>query len=162
VSSNNCDSSEMVSLIPRAASIAVSGTPARSKVSDLSHVLKSVPGSPLSVTTHIRHSHSIRFLRVEQAVGSSRTWDRLLKPEFKDLFTDLFRTYAIRTLKKTLQSELTIPPQRRFAVGIELGRVEQHVGTRLDICRTSHVQSNRSTTRRYRKPWMILALTPVE
>lgn len=33
---------EMVSLIPRRVSIAVSGTPALSKVSDLAHVLKFV------------------------------------------------------------------------------------------------------------------------
>jgi hypothetical protein len=33
---------EMVSLIPRLSSFAVSGTPARTKVADLIHVLKSV------------------------------------------------------------------------------------------------------------------------
>ena len=70
---------------------------------------------------------------MDQAVGSSRTWNRLLEPEFKDLFTDLFRRYAIRTLKSRVKDELTIPPQRRFAVGIELGRVEKHVRPHLDI-----------------------------
>ena len=36
------DISEMVSLIPRLSSFAVSGTPAKTRVSDLSYVLKSV------------------------------------------------------------------------------------------------------------------------
>lgn len=37
---------DMVSLIPRLSSLAVSGTPARSQVADLMHVLKCVLGSP--------------------------------------------------------------------------------------------------------------------
>ncbi|KAF5381839.1 hypothetical protein D9757_008356 [Collybiopsis confluens] len=49
---------DMVSLIPRRSSLAVSGTPARAQVSDLSHVLK--------------------FLRFD--VGSTRLWNRLLCP----------------------------------------------------------------------------------
>ncbi|KAF8512949.1 SNF2 family N-terminal domain-containing protein [Hysterangium stoloniferum] len=98
---------EMVSLIPRKASIAVSGTPAKSKVSDLSHVL--------------------RFLGVHEAIGRSRTWERLLQPQYHDLFVDIFRKYAIRTLKSSVKDELTIPLQKRYAVGIELGRVEKHI-----------------------------------
>ncbi|KAF8576626.1 hypothetical protein K439DRAFT_1366726 [Ramaria rubella] len=104
---------EMVSLIPRKASIAVSGTPARSRVSDLSHVLRPVV------------NNSVGFLRVSEATETTKAWEKLLKPEFRDLFADLFRRYAIRTSKSSVSSELTIPPQRRFAVGIGLGKVEK-------------------------------------
>ncbi|KAG9310910.1 putative E3 ubiquitin-protein ligase [Chiua virens] len=98
---------EMVSLIPRLSSFAVSGTPARAKASDLIGVL--------------------RFLRVDDLVAPSRMWDRLLKHEFKDLFAALFHKYSVRTLKSSVKDELTIPQQQRYLVGIELGRVERHV-----------------------------------
>ncbi|KIJ47249.1 hypothetical protein M422DRAFT_249098 [Sphaerobolus stellatus SS14] len=97
---------EMVSLIPRKVSIAVSGTPAKSKVSDLSHVL--------------------RFLRLDEVLGT-KVWARLLTPPYRDLFEELFKKYAIRTLKASIKDELTIPRQRRYAVGIDLGRVEKHI-----------------------------------
>ncbi|KZT00238.1 uncharacterized protein LAESUDRAFT_816623 [Laetiporus sulphureus 93-53] len=98
---------EMVSLIPRLSSFAVSGTPARTQVSDLIHVLK--------------------FLRVNDVLSSPRIWPRLLKPAFANEFTALFRRYAIRTVKNAVKAELTIPSQQRFLVPIELGRVERHV-----------------------------------
>ncbi|KAH7882755.1 SNF2 family N-terminal domain-containing protein [Phlebopus sp. FC_14] len=98
---------EMVSLVPRLSSFAVSGTPARAQVSDLIRVL--------------------RFLRVDNLVAPIRIWNRLLKHAFKDLFSDLFKHYAVRTLKSSIKDELTIPQQRRYLVGIELGRVERHV-----------------------------------
>ncbi|KAG2361595.1 SNF2 family N-terminal domain-containing protein [Suillus spraguei] len=100
-------SEEMVSLVPRLSSFAVSGTPARTHVSDLIRVL--------------------RFLRVDNVVGSTRMWNRLMKHTFKKQFADLFQRYAIRTLKSAVKDELTIPQQRRYLVGIELGRVECHV-----------------------------------
>ncbi|KAI0697783.1 SNF2 family N-terminal domain-containing protein [Cytidiella melzeri] len=98
---------EMVSLIPRLSSFAVSGTPARSKVDDLIHVLN--------------------FLRVEPIVQSSRLWNRLLKPGYSSELIELFARYAIRTMKTAAQEELTIPKQTRYLVPIELGRVERHV-----------------------------------
>ncbi|KAH0834113.1 hypothetical protein J3R83DRAFT_11401 [Lanmaoa asiatica] len=100
-------SEEMVSLIPRISSFAVSGTPARAQVSDLFSVL--------------------RFLRINDLVAPRRMWDRLLKHEFKDLFVSLFQQYSVRTLKSSVKNELTIPQQQRYLVGIELGRVERHV-----------------------------------
>ncbi|KAG1816837.1 SNF2 family N-terminal domain-containing protein [Suillus subaureus] len=100
-------SEEMVSLVPRLSSFAVSGTPARTQVSDLIRVL--------------------RFLRVDDVVGPTRMWNRLMKHAFKNQFADLFQRYAIRTLKSAVKDELTIPQQRRYLVGIELGRVERHV-----------------------------------
>ncbi|KZT19573.1 hypothetical protein NEOLEDRAFT_1159005 [Neolentinus lepideus HHB14362 ss-1] len=98
---------EMVSLIPRLSSWAVSGTPARAQVFDLIHVLK--------------------FLQVEAAAESSRIWQRLLLPDYVYEFTALFRRYAVRTTKAEVQSELTIPTQTRYLVSIELGRVERTV-----------------------------------
>ncbi|KAG1893017.1 SNF2 family N-terminal domain-containing protein [Suillus fuscotomentosus] len=100
-------SEEMVSLVPRLSSFAVSGTPARTQVSDLIRVL--------------------RFLRVDNVVGPARIWNRLMKHTFKKQFADLFQRYAIRTLKSAVNDELTIPQQRRYLVSIELGRVERHV-----------------------------------
>ncbi|KAI8992837.1 SNF2 family N-terminal domain-containing protein [Trametes punicea] len=98
---------EMVSLIPRLSSFAVSGTPARSQVADLIHVLK--------------------FLRVKAVTEGPRAWTRLLLPGYVREFAELFRRYTVRTMKETVKDELTIPPQTRYLVPIELGRVERHV-----------------------------------
>ncbi|KAH8114834.1 SNF2 family N-terminal domain-containing protein [Phellopilus nigrolimitatus] len=98
---------EMVSLIPRISSFAVSGTPARSSVDDLIHVLK--------------------FLRIDVVTGSSKTWARLQKPAFAVHFKELFERIAVRTIKAKVQDELTIPQQRRYVVPIELGKIERHV-----------------------------------
>ncbi|KAL4070161.1 SNF2 family N-terminal domain-containing protein [Scleroderma yunnanense] len=100
-------SEEMVSLIPRLSSFAVSGTPAKAQVLDLIHVLK--------------------FLRVDDVIGSSRAWQLLLKHGFKDQFAAFFQHYAVRTLKSAVKGELTIPQQRRYLVSIELGLVERQV-----------------------------------
>ncbi|OCH83870.1 hypothetical protein OBBRIDRAFT_786844 [Obba rivulosa] len=97
---------EMVSLIPRLSSFAVSGTPARAQVTDLIHVLK--------------------FLQVEPVL-QPRIWHRLLKPGYVNEYASLFRRYAVRTMKAAVKDELTIPPQTRYLVPIELGRVERHV-----------------------------------
>ncbi|KZS95380.1 hypothetical protein SISNIDRAFT_408473 [Sistotremastrum niveocremeum HHB9708] len=98
---------EMMSLIPRRSSLAVSGTPAKTNVADLANVLK--------------------FLKINDAIATPRHWQRLLKPGFSDVFTRLFQRISIRTLKAKVQDELTIPTQRRFVVGIEMGKVERHV-----------------------------------
>ncbi|KAJ3551190.1 hypothetical protein NM688_g4853 [Phlebia brevispora] len=98
---------EMVSLIPRVSSFAVSGTPARAQVSDLIHVFK--------------------FLRVQPLTNDSRLWNRLLRPEHIRHFVSLFDRYAIRTMKAAVKDELTIPKQTRYLVPIKLGKVEQHV-----------------------------------
>ncbi|GJE89122.1 hypothetical protein PsYK624_052160 [Phanerochaete sordida] len=96
---------EMVSLIPRVSSFAVSGTPARSQIGDLIQVWK--------------------FLRVDAV--TPRIWARLLKPGYADQLVQLFLRYAIRTMKASVKDELTIPKQTRYLVPIELGRVERHV-----------------------------------
>ncbi|KIK58778.1 hypothetical protein GYMLUDRAFT_45086 [Collybiopsis luxurians FD-317 M1] len=96
---------DMVSLIPRRSSLAVSGTPARAQVSDLSHVLK--------------------FLRFN--IGSNRLWNRLLHRGFVSEFCDLFKYYSIRTMKSQISHELQIPQQTRYLVSIDLGRVERLV-----------------------------------
>ncbi|KAG7442066.1 uncharacterized protein BT62DRAFT_982607 [Guyanagaster necrorhizus] len=98
---------DMVSYIPRLSSFAVSGTPARTHVQDLIHVLK--------------------FLRVDNAVGSTRLWNRLIEPSYAGELAEFFRHYTIRTMKSTLEAELTIPQQTRYLVSIEMGRIERHV-----------------------------------
>ncbi|KAK7460694.1 hypothetical protein VKT23_009409 [Stygiomarasmius scandens] len=98
---------DMVSLIPRLTSFAVSGTPARTQVADLIHVLK--------------------FLRINQFIGGQKMWHRLLLPGYASLFADFFGHYSVRTMKSTVKDELTIPQQTRYLVGIEMGRVERHV-----------------------------------
>ncbi|KAI0053500.1 hypothetical protein FA95DRAFT_1579571 [Auriscalpium vulgare] len=98
---------EMVSLIPRLSSFAVSGTPARAQVSDLSHVLK--------------------FIRVDPILESGCTWDRLQTRQFATDFVALFQHYAIRTTKAAVKEELTIPQQSRYLFPISMGPVEQHV-----------------------------------
>ncbi|KAK2460408.1 hypothetical protein APHAL10511_007573 [Amanita phalloides] len=98
---------DMVSLIPRYSSLAVSGTPARAQISDLIHVLG--------------------FLRVGSVIGSSRMWTRLLTKAYAKEFAQFIQNYAIRTSKASVRHELTIPQQRRFLVPIELGMIERHV-----------------------------------
>ncbi|KAF7984569.1 hypothetical protein HWV62_13783 [Athelia sp. TMB] len=98
---------EMVSLIPRVSSWAVSGTPARAQVADLKHVLK--------------------FLRIDHLVEPPRVWARLLTPRFASQFAELFRRVSIRTLKSAVKDELTIPAQTRFLVPVALGPVERHI-----------------------------------
>ncbi|KAF8731589.1 hypothetical protein AX14_004659 [Amanita brunnescens Koide BX004] len=98
---------DMVSLIPRHSSLAVSGTPARAQISDLIHVL--------------------RFLRIDTLIGSSKLWAKLLTEAYAEEFARFIQNYAIRTLKASVRDELTIPQQRRFLVPIELGMVERHV-----------------------------------
>ncbi|KAI5993262.1 SNF2 family N-terminal domain-containing protein [Pisolithus albus] len=100
-------SEEMVSLVPRLSSFAVSGTPAKAQVSDLIRVL--------------------RFLRVDDAVGSTQGWHLFLKSGFRDQFAAFFQHYAVRTLKSAVNDELTIPQQRRYLVNIDLGPVERQV-----------------------------------
>ncbi|KZT58177.1 hypothetical protein CALCODRAFT_495268 [Calocera cornea HHB12733] len=97
----------VVSLIPRRTSVAVSGTPVQDDIRDLLQVLK--------------------FLRVPILSDSPRLWARLLKPSFAHHFQELFQRIGIRTLKKQVQTELTIPPQRRYLVPIEMGPVERHL-----------------------------------
>ncbi|KAG6884047.1 hypothetical protein C0993_001835, partial [Termitomyces sp. T159_Od127] len=99
---------DMVSLIPRLSSFAVSGTPARQQVADLMHVLK--------------------FLRVDNVIGPARLWHRLTSAGFgAAYFAALFQEYGIRTLKTDVKEELTIPQQTRYLVSIHLGPVEKHV-----------------------------------
>ncbi|KAJ7623410.1 SNF2 family N-terminal domain-containing protein [Roridomyces roridus] len=101
----NCE--EMVSLIPRRASLSVSATPAKTQILDLKHVLK--------------------FLRIEHIVGAPRHWIRLCSPGYSAHFTNFFQSIAIRTTKANVTAELTIPQQTRYLVPIEMGPVERHV-----------------------------------
>lgn len=79
-------SREMVSLIPRLSSFAVSGTPARAQALDLIGVL--------------------RFLRIDDLVAPKRMWSRLLKHGFKDQFAALFQKYSVRLVDSSKTTTL--------------------------------------------------------
>ncbi|KAJ7695156.1 SNF2 family N-terminal domain-containing protein [Mycena rosella] len=99
---------DMVSLIPRLASFAVSGTPARTQIADLMHVLK--------------------FLRVDHLVGPlARHWARLAVLGYSGHFSAFFRSITVRTTKASVTAELTIPQQTRFLVAVQMGAVERAV-----------------------------------
>ncbi|KAF8308099.1 hypothetical protein DL93DRAFT_1962187 [Clavulina sp. PMI_390] len=96
---------EMVSLINRDSSIAVSGTPAKTGLKDLLHVL--------------------RFLRVPNITSSN--WDLMItNPHYTELFKDLFRKIAVRTSKQVAGKEMKLAVQTRCVVPILLGPVEKH------------------------------------
>ncbi|KAG9016567.1 hypothetical protein FRB90_003006 [Tulasnella sp. 427] len=102
---------EMVSLIPRRASWAVSGTPAKAHVQDLIAPLKFMKIHPL--------------LADAPPATSNRFWNRLLKPAYWSAFTGIFDRYAVRTPKREAEG-LDIPKQTRFVVPISLGMIERH------------------------------------
>ena len=66
----------MVALIPRLASFAVSGTPAKASVGDLHNTLK--------------------FIRAPDVVPSAQVWNRLLLPGFAREFALLFSSMTVR------------------------------------------------------------------
>ncbi|KIO21101.1 hypothetical protein M407DRAFT_29255 [Tulasnella calospora MUT 4182] len=102
---------EMVSLIPRRASWAVSGTPAKAHVQDLVAPLRFMKIHPL--------------LFDAPRATSNRLWNRLLKPTFWSSFKRIFDRYAVRTPKREAEG-LDIPKQTRFVVPISLGMIERH------------------------------------
>ncbi|CDZ97679.1 DEAD box-containing helicase-like transcription factor/DNA repair protein [Phaffia rhodozyma] len=97
---------EMVSLLPRQNSFAVSGTPAKDHVKDLQHALK--------------------FLRVPLFGSNIKLWNRLLTPALASAFEQVFATIATRTTKALVRHELKIPPQTRYLFPINLTAIEQH------------------------------------
>ncbi len=86
-----------MSLIPRVSSFAVSGTPARSQVADLIHVLKCVHIFLLFESIILSTECVTSFLRIDSVVNSPRVWTRLLKPGYAREFVSLFQKYAIRS-----------------------------------------------------------------
>jgi E3 ubiquitin-protein ligase SHPRH len=100
------ESSNMVALIPRKNSLAVSGTPAKSDIKDL--------------------MGSLRFLRVPVIPHDHRLWHRLQQPSMRLAFEGLFRAISVRTTKKEVTSELHIPRQTRYVVPIDLSEIELH------------------------------------
>lgn len=96
----------MVSLIPRQNSLAVSGTPAKTDIKDL--------------------MGSLRFLRVPVLPHDSRFWHRLQQPSMRPAFDGVFQTIAVRTTKKEVSGEFDLPHQSRFVIPIELSEIEMH------------------------------------
>lgn len=99
-------SANMVSLIPRQNSLAVSGTPAKTDIKDL--------------------MGSLRFLRVPVLPHDNRLWHRLQQPPMRPAFDGLFQTIAVRTTKKDVSGEFNLPHQRRFVIPVELSEIEMH------------------------------------
>ncbi|KAL7424578.1 hypothetical protein Q5752_000262 [Cryptotrichosporon argae] len=115
---DSSSAAEMVSLIPRQCSLAVSGTPARSDIKDL--------------------MGSLRFLRVPELPTNSTLWHRLQQPAFRPAFENLFNRLAVRTTKAEVSGEFNLPNQicTHIQVGAfqagNLGRVERlHLGREL-------------------------------
>lgn len=98
--------SDMVALIPRTNSLAISGTPAKADIKDL--------------------IGSLRFLRVPEIPNNPRLWHRLLQPAMRSAFEGLFRDLAIRTTKAEVQSEFNLPQQNRYVVPLTLSPIERH------------------------------------
>jgi E3 ubiquitin-protein ligase SHPRH len=96
----------MVSLIPREHSLAVSGTPAKTDIKDL--------------------LGSLRFLRVPVLPFDHRLWHRLQQSAMRPAFDALFKTIAVRTTKKEVTNEFTIPRQTRMVVPVQLSEIEMH------------------------------------
>jgi E3 ubiquitin-protein ligase SHPRH len=96
----------MVALIPRANSLAISGTPAKTDIRDL--------------------MGSLRFLRVPDLPYNPKMWHRLQQPAMRSAFEGLFRELAIRTTKAEVQSEFHLPPQNRYVVPLTLSPIERH------------------------------------
>ncbi|BEI82473.1 hypothetical protein CcaverHIS002_0303410 [Cutaneotrichosporon cavernicola] len=94
----------MVSLIPRKLSLAMSGTPARSDIKDL--------------------MGSLSFLRVP--IGDSTMWHRLMQPANASAFHGLFQAISVRTTKAEVAGEFNLPRQKRFVVPIQLSDIEMH------------------------------------
>jgi E3 ubiquitin-protein ligase SHPRH len=94
----------MVSLVPRVNSLAMSGTPARTDIKDL--------------------MGSLRFLRVPVLPYDARLWHRLQQPSMRPAFEGIFRELSVRTTKKEVAGEFSLPAQSRFVVPIELSEIE--------------------------------------
>lgn len=90
-----------ISRIPRRLSLAISGTPAKTEVSNL--------------------IGSLRFLG---SFISQKIWDRLLQGPFAIAFEKTFDRIAIRTTKDEIVHELQIPKQTRTLVPISLNQIE--------------------------------------
>ncbi|WVQ84030.1 hypothetical protein IAT38_006175 [Cryptococcus sp. DSM 104549] len=103
---DSSNSANMVSLIPRKNSLAVSGTPAKSDIKDL--------------------MGSLKFLRVPILPFDPRLWHRLQQSTMMPAFEGLFRSIAVRTTKKEVAGEFNLPHQSRFVVPIELSEIELH------------------------------------
>lgn len=133
----------MVSLIPRRSSFAVSGTPARAQVSDLIHVLKYVlchnpwccgsmwsSDSFVSVRLQILPEFGWGYASLAMFMSFWHYFTEFLSGQYLSLRIigecPWWRSIT-RTIKTSVQDELTIPKQTRYLVPIELGRLERHV-----------------------------------
>ncbi|ORY26908.1 SNF2 family N-terminal domain-domain-containing protein [Naematelia encephala] len=104
--SDKSNAANMVSLIPRTLSLAVSGTPARADIKDL--------------------LGSLKFLRVPVLPYNPYLWHRLQQSSMRSSFDGLFKALAVRTTKKQVAGEFNLPHQSRLVVPIELSEIERH------------------------------------
>ncbi|KAF2876549.1 ATP-dependent DNA helicase [Massariosphaeria phaeospora] len=88
-------------LIPRCNAWAVSGTPLRKDVQDLRGLLI--------------------FLRCEPFATHRSVWDRLDKPLFRAIFSQI----AMRHTKNQVRDELQLPPQKRVVITVPFTAIEE-------------------------------------
>lgn len=68
----------------------------------------------------------LKFLRVDDVGESNYSFQKLLLPEYADVFTNLVSKLGVRTIKSQIQDELALPPQERFVVPVKLTPVEMY------------------------------------
>ncbi|KAF2740528.1 ATP-dependent DNA helicase [Polyplosphaeria fusca] len=88
-------------IIPRCNAWAVSGTPLRKDIQDLRGLLT--------------------FLRYEPFAGCKPVWERLDKPSFQRIFTQI----TLRHTKDKIRDELRLPPQKRIVITVPFTAIEE-------------------------------------
>ncbi|KAF2112416.1 SNF2 family N-terminal domain-containing protein [Lophiotrema nucula] len=88
-------------IIPRCNAWAVSGTPLRKDIQDLRGLLT--------------------FLRYEPFASSKAVWERLDKPTFQAIFSQI----AMRHTKDKIREELRLPPQKRVVITVPFTAIEE-------------------------------------
>ena len=90
--------------IPRINAWGITGTPVKDDVKDLYGLLS--------------------FLRYEPLCSAPQLWQPLVQ-RHKAVFQKLFNTIALRHTKALVRDEITLPPQRRYAISVPFTAVEE-------------------------------------
>ncbi|KAL8661449.1 MAG: hypothetical protein Q9202_005568 [Teloschistes flavicans] len=104
IESSVSNAAKVAQLIPRHNAWCVSGTPVRKDLQDLRGLLV--------------------FLRYPPYCYSSKLWGRLVA-ERRDIFTQIFRTLALRHTKEQIKDDLQLPPQRRIIITVPFTQIEE-------------------------------------
>lgn len=76
------------------------------------------------LTTCIAVSGLLHFLRVYDVGSNNLSFQKLLKPELADVFSNLVSRIGIRTVKAQIEGELSLPSQERFIVPVNFTPIE--------------------------------------